>query len=106
MEECYLKLLVAQYATVATAHRAKSLQGQLGSSRQGIVYQEASVERGGGLEVATRNWQKKLIVLTWLADLRWAEHAYVTYRHQPSHPPARDTSVADGRQRSTATIIH
>ena len=55
MEECYLKLLVAQYATVATAHRAKSLQGQLGSSRQGIVYQEASVERGGGLEVATRN---------------------------------------------------
>ena len=50
MEECYLKLLVAQYATVATAHRAKSLQGQLGSSRQGIVYQEASVAWGGGLE--------------------------------------------------------
>ena len=45
-----LKLLVAQYATVATAHRAKSLQGQLGSSRQEIVYQEASVARAAACE--------------------------------------------------------
>ena len=45
-----LKLLVAQYATVATAHRAKSLQGQAGSSRQEIVYQEASVARAAACE--------------------------------------------------------
>ena len=95
-----LKLLVAQYATVATAHRAKSLQGQLGSSRQEIVYQEASV---AAPRLASSN--QKLTKEPNCADLtcRFARGG-AGIRYLPPITPARDTSVADGRQHSSDEI--